>query len=269
MILPQIEQKNLWDTLGFNESNNWDTPDGSPNEKACGTFIQTFRCPSMTTVPKHVENQEHSRTSAIELSRRGIFDRRLRRSQHLGQRPLLRAARHGRHFFLLQPRADGGDQRRHVQHVHGRRIKGRDILAGRQPDGVLVYGSPQIDPCNCQTGKGATEQSEFVGSTGVPINARAGPSRPSAAISRSCRSAACIPMAASSYWPTAQCGTCRTTSTATYRGMGSRGMGDNCPRTSKKALRDSFRSYSFPFLKRADSLSCEFLGRWLRSWCWE
>src|SRR4029079_8754703 len=31
MILPQIEQKNLWDTLGFNESNNWDS-DNTANE---------------------------------------------------------------------------------------------------------------------------------------------------------------------------------------------------------------------------------------------
>jgi len=37
-------------------------------------------------------------------------------------------------------------------------------------------GSPQIDPCSCSTGAGATEFSEFCGSTGVPFNARAIPS---------------------------------------------------------------------------------------------
>jgi hypothetical protein len=35
-----------------------------------------------------------------------------------------------------------------------------------------AIGSPQIDPCSCSTGLGATEQSEFCGSTGVPFNAR-------------------------------------------------------------------------------------------------
>jgi prepilin-type processing-associated H-X9-DG protein len=39
-----------------------------------------------------------------------------------------------------------------------------------------VIGSPQIDPCNCKTGRGGTEQSEFCGSTGVPYNARNIPS---------------------------------------------------------------------------------------------
>ena len=43
---------------------------------------------------------------------------------------------------------------------------------GNQMD-FWYIGSPQIDPCNCLTGREATEQSEFCGSTGVPFNARA------------------------------------------------------------------------------------------------
>src|SRR3954468_24296594 len=46
---------------------------------------------------------------------------------------------------------------------------------GNQMD-FWYIGSPQIDSCNCLTGGGATEQSEFCGSTGVPCNARAIPS---------------------------------------------------------------------------------------------
>jgi prepilin-type N-terminal cleavage/methylation domain-containing protein len=46
-ILPQIEQKPLFDTLIYQESGpgNWDS--GSANETACATIIDLFRCPSM------------------------------------------------------------------------------------------------------------------------------------------------------------------------------------------------------------------------------
>ena len=49
MILPQIEQANLYSTLIWQEggAGNWDF-DGSPNEKACGSVIDAFRCPSMS-----------------------------------------------------------------------------------------------------------------------------------------------------------------------------------------------------------------------------
>ena len=50
MILPQIEQKNLYDTLGFAESQNWDI-DGSANQTACETLIPFYRCPSMGNAP--------------------------------------------------------------------------------------------------------------------------------------------------------------------------------------------------------------------------
>lgn len=57
MILPQIEQANLYSTLIWQEGTvgNWDF-DGSPNEKACGTIIQGFMCPSMPLGPRDNEN---------------------------------------------------------------------------------------------------------------------------------------------------------------------------------------------------------------------
>lgn len=53
MILPQIEQANLYETLIWQESGpgNWGA-DGSPNEAACGTVIDTFICPSMSLQPR-------------------------------------------------------------------------------------------------------------------------------------------------------------------------------------------------------------------------
>ncbi len=57
MILPQIEQTNLYQTLIWQEGTvgNWDW-DGSPNEKACGTVMSAFMCPSMPLGPRDNEN---------------------------------------------------------------------------------------------------------------------------------------------------------------------------------------------------------------------
>ena len=57
MVLPQIEQANLYSTLIWQESGpgNWDA-DGSPNEKACGTILQAFMCPSMPLGPRDNED---------------------------------------------------------------------------------------------------------------------------------------------------------------------------------------------------------------------
>ena len=56
MILPEIEQANLYNTLVWQESGpgNWNA-NGSPNEVACGTLIPAFRCPSMP-VAEHINN---------------------------------------------------------------------------------------------------------------------------------------------------------------------------------------------------------------------
>jgi hypothetical protein len=57
MILPQIEQANLYNTLVWQESGagNWDAV-SSPNTKACGTIIEAFRCPSMPLPPRDNED---------------------------------------------------------------------------------------------------------------------------------------------------------------------------------------------------------------------
>ncbi len=55
MILPQIEQGNLYQTFVWQESGigNWNS--NGANEAACGTLIQAFRCPSMA-VAEHLTN---------------------------------------------------------------------------------------------------------------------------------------------------------------------------------------------------------------------
>jgi prepilin-type processing-associated H-X9-DG protein/prepilin-type N-terminal cleavage/methylation domain-containing protein len=53
LILPQIEQKPLYDTLEFGSP--WDA-DGSANERACGTYLGVYQCPS-AAVPRHMDAQ--------------------------------------------------------------------------------------------------------------------------------------------------------------------------------------------------------------------
>ncbi len=68
MILPQIEQANLYATLVWAESGNgnWNQA-GSPNTKACATVIEAFRCPSMPLPPRDNE----SITGRVPVSYRG------------------------------------------------------------------------------------------------------------------------------------------------------------------------------------------------------
>ncbi len=56
MILPQIEQTNLYNTLVWAESGlgNWDA--AGPNETACGTAIPVFKCPS-AAIDLNIDNE--------------------------------------------------------------------------------------------------------------------------------------------------------------------------------------------------------------------
>jgi prepilin-type N-terminal cleavage/methylation domain-containing protein len=174
MILPQIEQKNLWDTLGFNEIDNWDT-DNTPNERACGTYIPTFRCPSMSGVPKHVTNQNIP--NRVPASYRGVASSTADSddtSTSVKKRSLEMLDMEGIFFCCSRVRmAEVSDGTSNTFMIGESRWE-TFTQDGNQMD-FWYIGSPQIDPCNCNTGSGATEQSEFCGSTGVPYNARAIP----------------------------------------------------------------------------------------------
>jgi prepilin-type N-terminal cleavage/methylation domain-containing protein/prepilin-type processing-associated H-X9-DG protein len=174
MILPQIEQKNLWDTLGFHEANNWDS-DNTPNEKACGTFIQTFRCPSMANLPKHIDNQ--GIPGRVPTSYRGVASSTADSddlSTSVRKRAMENKELEGLFYCCSRVRmaeiSDGASNTFMVGESKSETFS----QDGNQMD-FWYIGSPQVDPCNCQTGMGATEQSEFCGSTGVPFNARVFP----------------------------------------------------------------------------------------------
>jgi len=164
-ILPFIEQGTLYDTLQWAEANNWDT-DNTPNERACGTLIKTYRCPS-AAIPEHVNNQ--GIPERVPATYRGVAS-----STADSDDPSTSVI--GRHLELAdQEGIFFGDSR----------IGFKDILDGTSntfmvgecywdtfsQDGNQMdfwyIGSPQVDPW-----PNATEFSEFVGSTGVPYNAR-------------------------------------------------------------------------------------------------
>ena len=61
MILPQLDQQVIFDTLTFHENGpgnlgNWGA--NNPNEAACGTLLSVFRCPS-STAPEHVPRNQN------------------------------------------------------------------------------------------------------------------------------------------------------------------------------------------------------------------
>jgi prepilin-type N-terminal cleavage/methylation domain-containing protein len=171
MILPQIEQQALWDSLRFAEADNWDT-DNTPNELACMTYIAAFRCPSTSAAP-FVNNQgiperrpcsyrgvasstadsDDPETSVVKrsmenLNLEGIFFTCSAITMSSVIDGLSNTFMVGESYFDVGFSQDG---------------QGMDFWA---------IGSPQIDPCSCSTGAGGTEYSEFCGSTGVPFNAR-------------------------------------------------------------------------------------------------
>ncbi len=164
-ILPFIEQGTLYDTLQWAESNNWDT-NNTPNERACGTLIKTYRCPS-AAIPEHRDNS--GIPGRVPATYRAVAS-----STADSDDPSTSAT--GRHLELRD--LEGiffGDSR----------IGFKDITDGTSntfmvgecywetfsQDGNQMdfwyIGSPQVDPW-----PNSTEFSEFVGSTGVPYNAR-------------------------------------------------------------------------------------------------
>jgi prepilin-type N-terminal cleavage/methylation domain-containing protein len=164
-ILPFIEQGNLWTTLQWAESNNWDSAN-TPNQRACETLIKTYRCPS-AAIPEHVNNQ--SIPKRVPACYRGVAS-----STADSDDPSTSAV--GRHLELKD--LEGiffGDSRIGFKDITdgtsntfmvGECYWEKYSQDGNQMD-FWYIGSPQIDPW-----PSATEFSEFVGSTGVPINAR-------------------------------------------------------------------------------------------------
>jgi prepilin-type N-terminal cleavage/methylation domain-containing protein len=164
-ILPQIEQGPLYDTLEWAEANNWDI-DNTPNERAAGTPIKTYRCPS-ASIPRHVDNQ--GIPQRVPATYRGVASSTTdsddpstsANGRHL-ERSDLEGIFFGDSKIGFKDITDGASNTFMIGECWWETFS----QDGNQMD-FWYIGSPQIDPW-----PNATEFSEFVGSTGVPMNAR-------------------------------------------------------------------------------------------------
>ena len=174
-VLPQIEQANLYETLVFQESGpgNWAYDDG-PNEAAAGTYIPTFRCPSMA-IPEHVDN--NGIPGRVPTSYRGNAGSEASSDDTStividGSKALENIDQDGMFFACSKMKfrdiLDGTSNTFLIGESYTDPTFGKD---GQAMDHWTI-GSPQADPCRCDGGTGGTEFSEFVGTTIAPVNAR-------------------------------------------------------------------------------------------------
>jgi prepilin-type N-terminal cleavage/methylation domain-containing protein len=173
MILPNVEQKNLYDTLQWAESNNWDSAN-TPNRRACETVIPFYRCPSMAVAQHHNLN---GITQRVPASYRGVASSTAdsddaSNSAKSPKRSMENIDLEGIFYGCSTIRfADITDGTTNTFMVGESYYDERSSQNGQAMD-FWYIGSPQIDPWSCKGGTGGTEFSEFCGSTGVPYNAR-------------------------------------------------------------------------------------------------
>lgn len=156
MLLPYVEQQNLYDTLTFSESGdgNWNT---GANLLACQTALDVFRCPSMSE-PQPIDDiggmlQRVPSSYLGCASSTATHDDDLR----VDQDGVLFRDR----TVSIASLRDGTTN----TIVIGEAETDYDFIESGQKMDHWIIGSPQIDDGN-------TEFSEFCGSTGVPMSIR-------------------------------------------------------------------------------------------------
>lgn len=173
MILPNVEQKNIYDTLQWAESNNWDSKN-TPNYLACERVIPFYRCPSMAVAQHHNLNNIAQRVPA---SYRGVASSTADCDDASGsakspKRSMENIDLEGIFYGCSKTRfADITDGTTNTFMV-GESYYDEKFSQNGQAMDFWYIGSPQIDPWRCTGGSSGTEFSEFCGSTGVPYNAR-------------------------------------------------------------------------------------------------
>lgn len=174
MILPYMEQSNLYNTLHFQESGvgNWGS--GSENTKACETVIDAFRCPSMP-LPEHMNyNGIEFRVPASYRANGGSDISSDDTSTRIGAntKSFEMINLNGVMFACSSIRfADVTDGLSNTIFVGESQTDPAFVKDGQGMD-FWYIGSGQADPCRCDGGTGGTEFSEAMGSTLVQPNLR-------------------------------------------------------------------------------------------------
>ena len=174
-LLPQLDQVSLYSDLLVQEdgAGNWHA-DGSPNERACGTPLSVFRCPS-TAVARHFNNS--GIPGRVASSYRGNAGSEASSDDTStivipGTKSLEMLHQNGVFFACSQVRlADITDGLSSTILVGESLTDPRFVKDGQGMD-HWVIGSPQIDPCRCDGGSAGTEFSEAVGTAVAPMNLR-------------------------------------------------------------------------------------------------
>ena len=158
MLLPYIEQRDLYDTLDWGVP--WNT-DGSDNERGCQSYISTYRCPS-SNAPKRVDS--NGIPNRVPMNYLAIVSGTTRRES--GECPC----------------ASDLDVDGVFQHQWGRRFAeiidglSNTAMVGEALFSYRFYGVDHtgqnqfVDHWYIGTLDGHLEASESVGSTGVPPN---------------------------------------------------------------------------------------------------
>ncbi len=177
MILPQIDQSPLFDTLIWQESGlgDWDAA-GSPNRVAAGTPLPIFNCPS-AAVPSQITNDSiPNRTVA---SYRGCSGSNVYSDDAstipagtpTGARALEQMGLNGLFSGCSSVKqrdiTDGASNTILI----GESYVDPNFLKDNQSMDYWILGSPQADPWDAG-GIGGTEHSEGLGSTGPRLNSR-------------------------------------------------------------------------------------------------
>lgn len=180
MILPQIEQGPLYDTLIFQESGpgNW-AANGSPNEAACGTPISVFLCPSMAMASQR-NNQGIPGRAAVSY-RACAGSNIWSDDASTIQSPPAPAGAKSLEEVNLNGMFWGCSSTRFADVIDGMTntiMLGESYTDTYSKDGQQMdywqLGAPQTGNWN-PGGKGGTEYSEGLGSTGPKMNSRLDP----------------------------------------------------------------------------------------------
>ncbi len=181
MILPQIEQTNMYGALQFTESGpgNWDS--GSANTTACGTLIPVLRCPTMD-IAEHITN--NGIPGRVPVSYRGCAGSNvysddastIPASAPAGAMALEQVPLNGMFYGCSKVRlADVMDGSSNTILI-GESYTDTYVKDGQEMD-FWQLGSPQTGGW-VPGGTGGTEYSEGLGSTGPKINSRLDPAIP-------------------------------------------------------------------------------------------
>ncbi|MEZ6135688.1 MAG: DUF1559 domain-containing protein [Pirellulaceae bacterium] len=173
MLLPYIEQDNLYKTLEFSESRNWAT-NGTPNEFAAGQLIAAYRCPSLI-VEEHVDSNEGipGRSPVSYRANGGSEVTSDDASSTLAGTKSFEDIRLNGLFFACSKVRFGDitDGQSNTVMIAEAQTAPAFIKDGQAMD-FWAIGSPQADPCQCTGSNNGTEFSEAVCSFYMQMNLR-------------------------------------------------------------------------------------------------